>query len=185
MRNKSFWIIAIFFGLMGFAQNIGYVLLPNFLAEGRGFSQSTIGILFSVSFAGTFFFNLLIEKIKPRLGFTVLVVSTWVAVIFLWGFSNPMWVWVAFFLFGGMTTLWIVKMASVGRVVTEDVQGLAFGVAEALTFFTVSIASGMAGWLYGLTPSHGIPLLTGVIAIPVAFLGWFLYVRRVTGEPPA
>jgi predicted MFS family arabinose efflux permease len=184
VRNKIFWILAIFFGLLTIAQYIGFTLIPNYLEDTRGFSQGTIGILFSVSFMGTLGFNLIIERLRPRQGFLLLMTVSFVAFLILWGLTTSLWAWVALFLLGSISTMWIVKIASIGRVVDEDVQGLAFGVTESITFLAMSVAAWVAGILYGLRPSHEAPLIVSFVSIPLVFLMWLFFVKRVTGEPP-
>jgi MFS family permease len=184
VKNKNYLILVGFFGLLMIAQQIGYALVPNFLKEVRGFDQSGIGFLFSISFAGTFAFNIILEKVRPRKGFLLLMVFPWIAMVFIWLFASPFWVWLAFFLLGGTTAMWLIKMASVGRVVSKDIQGLAFGLVESVGFLSLSAASGVAGILYAATSAHNLPLIASVISMPLVFLLWLLYVLRTTGEPP-
>jgi len=181
---KIFWILAIFFGLLSLGYYVGFSLIPNYLEDVSGYSQGTIGMLFSVSFAGTLFFNLVIERIRPRKGFLLLIAAPLIGLLIFWGTASLWWALAAFFLFGGISTMWIIKMASIGRVVQKDIQGVAFGIAESSTFLFTSVASGLAGVLYGMTSGHEMPLLAGVISLPLVFLVWLFYVRRITGEPP-
>jgi hypothetical protein len=166
------------------AQQVGYALVPNFLEEVRGFDLGTIGALFSISFAGTFAFNLVLERVRPRTGFLVLMTSTWLAMVFLWVLVPPFWTWLAFILLGGSTAMWLIKMATIGRVVDEDVRGVAFGLAESFGFLAMSAASGIAGLLYAATPTHILPLIASATGLPLVTVVWSLYVVRTTGEPP-
>jgi hypothetical protein len=88
-----------------------------------------------------------------------------------------------FFLFGSLTTMWLIKAASSGRAVSEEQQGIAFGLIESLSFLAMSVAAGIAGVLYGLTPTHTLPLLVSTIGIPLVYVGWLLIVKPLTGEP--
>ena len=183
-KNKNFWITASFFGLLTLANYLGFTLVPNYLEDIGGLSQSAIGVLFSVSFLGTLVFNLTIERLRPRQGFLLLIVVPFLALPILWLRPASLWVWIALFLFGGISTMWIIKTAVIGRVVSESVQGLAFGVAESITLLNMSAASGMAGVLYGMTAGHELPLIAGLISIPIVLLLWLFYMRPVTGQPP-
>lgn len=183
VKNKNYLILVGFFGLLMIAQQIGYALVPNFLKDVRGFDQSGIGILFSISFAGSFVFNLILERVRPRKGFLLLMVLPWIAMVFIWLFTPPFWIWLAFFLLGGTTAMWLIKMASVGRVVSEEMQGVAFGLVESVGFLSMSAASGIAGVLYAVTSEHTLPIISSVISLPLVFLIWLMYVLRETGEP--
>jgi len=183
-KNKSYLILVGFFGLLMIAQQVGYALLPNFLKDVRGFNQGSIGILFSISFAGSFVFNIVLERVRPRKGFLLLMALPWIAMVFIWFLPPPFWVWLAFFLLGGTTAMWLIKMASVGRVVSEDMQGVAFGLVESVGFLSMSAASGIAGVLYAATSDHTLPIISSVIGLPLVFLVWLVYVLRKTGEPP-
>jgi len=183
-KNKSYLILVGFFGLLMIAQQVGYALLPNFLKDVRGFNQGSIGILFSISFAGSFVFNIVLERVRPRKGFLLLMPLPWIAMVFIWFLTPPFWVWLAFFLLGGTTAMWLIKMASVGRVVSEDMQGVAFGLVESVGFLSMSAASGIAGVLYAATSDHTLPIISSVIGLPLVFLVWLVYVLRKTGEPP-
>jgi predicted MFS family arabinose efflux permease len=174
----------VFFSLLMIAQQVGYVLLPNFLEETRGFSQSMIGLLFSVGFVGTFMFNILLVHVRPRTGFLALLLTPWLAMVLLLLLIGQIWAWLAFFFLGGVTAMWIVKAACTGRVVREEMQGLAFGLVESLGFVAISVASGLAGLLYAASEAHTLPLVTSMVSVPLVFLTWLFYVVRATGEPP-
>lgn len=183
-KNRNFWILAGFFTVLVLAQQIGYSLLPNFLGEVGSFSQAQIGILFSVSFLGAFIGNLLIARVQPRIGFIILVIGSWVGMLLVFAPTQPFLVGIAFFLFGGITTLWLIKAACSGRAVSAANQGIAFGLIESLSFLATSAAAGIAGVFYDATPSHTLPILASIIGIPLAFVGWVMIVRPLTGEPP-
>ena len=132
-------------------------LLPNFLEDVGSFSQAQIGVLFSVSFLGAFMGNNLIAHVQPRTGFLLLLVGSWVGMVFLLASIRPFLAVIAFFLFGGLTTMWLIKAACSSRAVSEEQQGIAFGLIESLGFLATSAAAGIAGVLYSLTPTHTLP----------------------------
>ena len=183
VKNRNYWILAIFFTVLVLAQQIGYSLLPNFLEEVGGFSPAQIGFLFSVSFLGAFLGNLLIASVQPRTGFILVVLASWVGMVLMLGSTRPFLAGIAFFLFGGLTTMWLIKAACSGRAVREEQQGIAFGLIESFGFLATSAAAGIAGVLYGVTPMHTLPLLVSSISIPLVFVGWLLIVQPLTGEP--
>ena len=183
-KNRNYWVLAGFFTVLVLAQQIGYSLLPNFLEDVGGFSQAQIGVLFSVSFLGAFMGNLLVARVQPRTGFIILVIASWGGMVLLLEPTQPFLAAIAFFLFGSITTMWLIKAACSGRAVRAADQGIAFGLIESFGFLATSAAAGIAGVLYEATPTHTFPVLTSIIGIPLVFVSWLIIVRPLTGEPP-
>jgi predicted MFS family arabinose efflux permease len=183
-KNKEYWVFVGFFGFLALSQQIGFTLLPNFLKDVGNFSQGTIGTLYSVSFLGTFLGNVLIARVRPRTAFLIFIAASWIGMVLLLLFKSPLAAWLAFLLFGSLTAMWLLKAAGNGRIVSAEIQGIAFGLVESITFIAMSVSSAVAGMLYGLTPGHTLPLLVSVVSIPAAFLGWLFVMRPITGEPP-
>jgi MFS family permease len=183
-NNRNYWILAGFFTVLVLVQQVGYSLMPNFLEEVARFSQAQIGVLFSVSFLGAFMGNILVARVQPRTGFIILVSASWVGMLILLAPAQLFLAGIAFFFFGGITTMWLIKAASSGRAVSAADQGIAFGLIESLGFLATSAAAGIAGVLYDATPAHSVPILASIIGIPLVFVGWLFIVRPLTGEPP-
>jgi len=182
-KNRNYWILAVFFAVLVLVQQIGYSLLPNFLEDVSGFSKAQIGVLFSVSFLGAFMGNILLARVQPRTGFMILITASWVGMLLLLAPAQLFLAAIAFFLFGSLTTMWLIKAASSGRAVSAADQGIAFGLIESLSFLAMSAAAGIAGVLYDTTPTHALPLLASTIGIPLVYVGWMLIVKPLTGEP--
>lgn len=182
-KNKKYWILAGFFAVLVLAQQIGFSLLPNFLEDVGSFSQAQIGMLFSVSFLGAFMGNILVARVQPRTGYIILVIASWVGMLLLLAPTQPFLAGIAFFLFGSLTTMWLIKAASSGRAVSSANQGIAFGLIESLSFLATSAAAGIAGVLYDATPAHTLPLIASTLGIPLVYVGWMLIVKPLTGEP--
>ena len=140
-KNKKYWILAGFFAVLVLAQQIGFSLLPNFLEDVGSFSQAQIGMLFSVSFLGAFMGNILVARVQPRTGYIILVIASWVGMLLLLAPTQPFLAGIAFFLFGSLTTMWLIKAASSGRAVSSANQGIAFGLIESLSFLATSAAA--------------------------------------------
>jgi len=182
-KNRNYWVLAGFFVALVLVQQIGYSLLPNFLEDVGGFSQAQIGVLFSVSFLGAFMGNILVARVQPRTGFIILMLTSWVGMLILLAPAQPFLAGIAFFLFGSLTTMWLIKAACSGRAIRAADQGIAFGLIESLSFLATSAAAGIAGVLYDTTPLHTLPLLASAIGIPLVYVGWMLIVKPLTGEP--
>lgn len=182
-KNRTYLVLAVFFTILVLSQQIGYSLLPNFLDEVGGFSKAQIGLLFSVSFFGAFMGNILLARVQPRTGFIILLIASWVGMVLLLTPTQPFIAAIAFFLFGSLTTMWLIRMACAGRAVSEANQGIAFGLMESLSFLATSAAAGIAGMLYEVTPKHTLPILASAIGIPLVYVGWMFIVKPLTGEP--
>jgi MFS family permease len=182
-NNRNYWILAGFFTVLVLAQQVGYSLMPNFLEEVASFSQAQIGVLFSVSFLGAFMGNILVARVQPRTGFITLVSASWVGMIIILASTQQFLAGIAFFFFGGITTMWLIKAASSGRAVSAADQGIAFGMIESLGFLATSAAAGIAGVLFDATPAHSLPIIVSAIGIPLVFTVWLIFVRPMTGEP--
>lgn len=183
-KNRNYWILAGFFAVLILTQQIGYSLLPNFLTDVGGFSQANIGAFFSISFLGAFLGNLLVARVKPRLSFIILIIASWVGMLLLLAPTQPYLPVISFFLFGSLTTMWLIKAACSSRAVSEADQGIAFGLIESMSFGATSAAAGIAGMLYASTSNHTLPILASIIGIPLVFAGWVFIVKPLTGEPP-
>ena len=127
--------------------------------------------------------NILVARVQPRTGFIILMIASWVGMLLLLAPTQPFLAGVAFFLFGSLTTMWLIKAASSGRAVRVADQGIAFGLIESLSFMAASPAAGIAGVLYDASPMHTLPILASTIGIPLVYVGWVLIVKPLTGEP--
>ena len=182
-RNRAFLLVAGYYTLLTLVLYVGYMLAPNYLEDTLGFSSGTIGILFSLFSLGTFLANILIARVKSKLAGVVLLVGVWLALLGLWGLRAVVPIGFVFIPFGGLIAFWVLKTADIGRVVQAQNQGLAFGVMESLTFIAGALASWLAGNLYELNAAHDLPLVAGLLGIPVILVLWFFLpglVKRVS-----
>ena len=125
-KNRNYWILTGFFTVLVLAQQIGFSLLPNFLEDVGSFSKAQIGVLFSVSFLGAFMGNILVARVQPRTGFIILLIASWVGMLLMFAPMQPFLAAIAFFFFGSLTTMWLIRAACSGRAVSAANQvGLA------------------------------------------------------------
>jgi DHA1 family bicyclomycin/chloramphenicol resistance-like MFS transporter len=182
-RNRAFLLVAGYYTLLTLVLYIGYTLAPNYLEDTLGFSSGTIGTLFSLFSLGTFLANILIARVKPKLAGVVLLVGVWLALLGLWGLRAVVPIGFIFIPFGGLIAVWVLKTADIERAVPAQNLGLAFGVVESLTFIAGALTSWLAGILYEMNAAHDLPLVAGLLSIPVMLVLWFLLpglVRRVS-----
>jgi predicted MFS family arabinose efflux permease len=157
---------------------VGYVLVPNYLQQVRGYTESLVGVLFSVLYMGTVAYNALTGRVSPRVGFAAVLLGPWLAMLVLWQIPSLPATCVAFALLGGISTTWPLMQASIDRVVEPDKRGMALGVIEMCTRLGAAAASATAGQLYDLSPKHDLPFQLAVAAIPLVLLIWLLLPKR-------
>jgi MFS family permease len=171
--NRSYLELALYYsGTILFLQVIN-ALLPNYLQDVRLFSLSAIGIFLSLQGAGTVTSNLLAGRASPAWNYAALVASLWVATGLLLVNGSPLGVGAAMFVMGGYFTTRTLAVAGVAQVVDESQHGLAFGTLESLFSVAMALAGQGAGLLYDRTASHALPLVAGLVGLPVIVGLWF------------
>ena len=174
LRNRPYVALAVYFAAALLALSVGYALAPTYLENARGFSPYAIGILFSLSSVGMLLFRSVIIKFEPRTSFAVLVAAAWLGLLALWQVRWTIGLGAAFVLLGAISATWVAMQASIGRAVPEPMQGLAFGLTEALYAGGTALASLLAGQLYERTPGHELPLIVGSAATLAVLMVWLV-----------
>ena len=182
-RNRTFLALAGYYTLTLVALYVGYSLAPNFLQDVRGFSLATIGLLFSIVSVGGLASNIVAGQLCPRWSFGGLLVVLWLAFLGLWQVGTLPGTVVAFFMLGGISTMWPLVTAGIGRAAGVRHQGLALGIMESLISVALAVAAWIAGYLYDLTPTHDLPLIAGLVSIPLILGVSFL--MPLDGPQPA
>jgi predicted MFS family arabinose efflux permease len=169
-QNRTFRTLVMYYMLVNVVLYVGYALAPNFLEDTRRLHLNTIGLLYSVGYAGTVVCNLLVGRLKPRWGYAALLLTTWIGLAILGGMSGPLWSGAALFLMGGIYTMRAMIMAGTGHVFDESERDMALGAMEGLSNAATAAASWLAGMLYDVTPSHNAPIIAGLAGIPLALI---------------
>lgn len=180
LRNSAFLKQVGFFTILAGVMLLAYVLMPNFFEEVRGLSLATIGSLFSIYAVGSALLNMGIGRLPLRWGVGSAMAVYWVAVFGLWQVSNIWGVRGLFLLLSGVSVIRALAAASVSKVVHPQNHALAFGLLESGYALSTAAASQMAGQLYVLTPSHQLPLMVTVVALPVMLLVWVVMKKPST-----
>jgi MFS family permease len=176
--NRRFVTLSIYFPLVLLTLYVGYVLAPTYLEGVRDYSTGAIGILFSILSLGSLGFNYVVGKAQPQVSFVVLIGAVWAGTLLVWQTGSPLLTGVAFALLGAISTMWLLAQTTFGQAVKPQQRGAALGISETLAYGAMAIAAWLAGQLYDRTPTHDLPLIVGVIAIPVALLVWFVLGRH-------
>lgn len=132
LNNRRFLTLAAYFPLVMLTLYVGHMLLPTYFEGVRGYTTSTIGLLFSILAVGSLFFNYVVGKLRPRLSFIVLVGAVWVGIFLIWRTDNSLLMGVAFFMQGALSSFWLLSQATYGQLVTPQQRGSALGITETL-----------------------------------------------------
>jgi predicted MFS family arabinose efflux permease len=176
-QNQAFIKLGLYLALTLCAVFIGYQLLPNYLREVRHYSFSLIGLLFSFMSVGNVILSLLSGRVHPRWNLLAGLGLYWAAVMIIWRGPAPVFTGIGFFLAGSLYVIRTLGLARVSEVVSEQNQGVAFGLVESVQSVALAAAAGIAGQLYGLTPDHALPFIVSLAATGGLALLWF-QVRR-------
>lgn len=172
LHNHTFVGLALYYMLAMLPVYAGFVLLPNFLQQEKGFSYAAIGILFSILPAGTVAINLLAGRMTMRWGSAMVLAAIWLALLGIWQILLPVGVGAAFFVLGGAYSLRTVAIAGLAHVVQPQDRGMAFSTLELLLTLAMAVAARVAGELYSLTASHDLPLIFALVSIPILLSAW-------------
>jgi MFS family permease len=179
LDNRRFLTLAVYYPLVLLTLYIGYALAPTYLEGVRGYSTGLIGFLFSVLSVGSLAFNYVVGKARPQVSFVALVGAVWAGTLLIWRTNSPLLTGAAFALLGAISTMWLLAQTAYGQLVRPQQRGLALGITETLGYGAIALASWLAGQLYERTPSHDLPQIVGVIAIPAALIVWLALGRLV------
>jgi predicted MFS family arabinose efflux permease len=182
-RNRPLWLLAGYYTLMLVVLYVGYALAPNYLQDVRGLSLATIGILFSILAVGEFLGTLAVGRLPPRWSTAGLLLVVWVALLGIWQVRSLVGMSAGFFLLSGVSIMWYMVNAGIGRAADPRYQALASGLMESAMAAAIAVASWLAGQLYALTPGHELPFVAGLIGIPPLVAIWFFV--PLGGSQPA
>jgi predicted MFS family arabinose efflux permease len=178
LRNPEFLALTFFFALTWLVMLAGQLLVPNFLQEVRKVDVAIIGTLYSVMSISTVAFNLSIGRLGRRWAFPVLASAVWLALLGLWQFAALGGIVASFVAMGATYTVRALASAQLEPVIGPHERGMAFSAQEMLFALANALAAGSAGLLYKSSPSHDLPLIIGVVVLPVLVAAWLIIRRR-------
>jgi len=167
LRNQRYLYFVLAYFLATFAMYLPQPLSPNFLQNQRGLGLAQIGQLYSISSLGIVAFNLLLGQLNTRMGYLTGQVAVGVFALLLWRGEQFLTYGIAFFLLGGFRLARSMATAHIRSVVSQAQMGLAFGLAESITAFSLLIAPPLAGYLYNRDPAQIYLLSLGTIGVSV------------------
>ena len=147
-----------FLGLLGiifvtlFAMYLPQPFTPSFLQNQQALSRTTIGILGSFGSLGSAVAMLALSNLKSVYGF--LISQIWLVLfvlLFIKGKTVPMF-GLAYFFVGGYRLCRVMVLAIARPLVHPQETGLAYGMIETVSSFTVILAPILAGFLYRSDP---------------------------------
>jgi len=153
-----------------FAMHLIFPLVPNYLADVRGWSTLQIGVLGSVAAVGTTLFSLLLGRVQGKRNRGLLLGQGFVwlsAGMVLWA-PGLVGVGLAFLLRGGTIACRALASARASNFLGEANQGLALGATATTVALSQVLAYSTAGLLYGILPA--LPFLAALVLIPVGMV---------------
>lgn len=153
-----------------FAMHLVFPLVPNYLADVRGWSTLQIGVLGSVAAVGTTLLSLLLGRVrgKQNRGFLLGQGLVWLSAgMVLWA-PGLIGVALAFLLRGGTMACRALTSARASNFLGEANRGLALGATATTVALSQVLAYATAGWLYGLLPA--LPFLAALAFIPAGMV---------------
>ncbi len=170
-----------FLGFLGlifitlFALYLPQPFTPSFLQNQQHFDRTTIGILGAFGSLGSALAMLLLSNLNSTLGF--LIGQAWLLVfslLFLTG-RNVVLFGLGYFFIGGYRLCRVMMLAIARPLIHPKETGLAFGMMETISSFTVILAPVLAGVLYRNNPNSvywvALALLIAVLLINTIILG--------------
>jgi MFS family permease len=179
-----------FVGLLGigllatFVMYLPQPLTSRFLANERGLSLASIGLLGSVGSLGNTVLNLVLGQLAARTGFLLSEVAVAAFALLLWRGTGLPWYALGYFLLGGYRAARSLITAQIRPLIHPAQMGLAYGLAEAGNSLAVVLAPLLAGAVYTRGPLLIYPLSLGLMGLVLGISAWGLPRRRTREEVP-
>ena len=172
LRQRSILLICLLEMATLFTLTLGVTLAPNFLQDVHGVGTGTIGVLGSISAAGSIGLFVIISRVQrfhqPLLAIALSIAAVGGSLALLVvGQSLPLYA-LSYLLRGGYTVAWSLFAAALGDIASDRFRGRAFALGEIMGGAGYAFAPFAAGWLYEIKPVT--PLIVGVImVVPLVF----------------
>ena len=111
--------------------------------------------------------NLLLGQMNARIGYLIGQVAVGIFALLLWRGNQFLTYSLAFFLLGGFRLARSLATAHIRSIVSQSNMGIAFGLAETITAFSLLIAPPLAGYLYNRDPAQIYMVSLGIIGVSV------------------
>lgn len=176
LNRKSVIGWTTFFALIMFLNVLMRPFIPTFLEDVYGFSTFLIGILGSLTFAGSALLGVLIGRVGDKLGNEVAVAIclafTTVSLMSLQLTPNFLLLVPVFFMIGATFTPWPLMNATVNSLSPENLRGRWVALSQTASMATAFFAPYIGGSLYAVSPDFpftitvlGSAILLGIILL--------------------
>ncbi|MBC8332379.1 MAG: MFS transporter [Anaerolineae bacterium] len=173
LQNRAYWAYLGIILIVFFALYLPQPLTPNFMQDIHGLSYSAVGLAGSAGSLGNVVINLVFGSLNPHLGFLIGQITMALAAFVFWQATGLPWFMLAYFLMGGYRLARAMAIAQIRTVINPVNMGLAFGITETFSSFSLILVPPIAGIIYTWQPAAIYPiaiLLTGfAILISVRF----------------
>lgn len=171
LQNKRFiGILAYSFAVM-LIMEVGVVLLPNYLSEVVGLELSTIGRMGSLASLGGAILTLTLGRLRGGGALVTVLASMAVSLVLLLIYPVGVFLVGGMFLIGSIHASTPIIEALMGRSVSAQLSGLAFGFIEFMLGVALLVGPIIAGVLYEISPHMPmIVTIVGLVALAAATL---------------
>jgi MFS transporter, DHA1 family, multidrug resistance protein len=158
--------------------NLPQPLTPNFLHDVVSLNQTTIGLLGTIGNIGNAFATLILGSLPSTFGFFLSQVMVAAFSLLLWKGQSIFAYGLGYFLLGGYRLNRVMIVTKVQTFIREKEVGLAFGILETVTGFSIILTPVLAGWIYSQNPVIVYPVGLVLICLGILANGLFFYAFR-------
>lgn len=157
LKTRKLVAVSAFFAATMFVMMMFRPFVPKFLADIYHYGDAEIGILGSISFAGSAVLGIALGRFGDKYGkkFALAILMTLcgssLALMLLTG--NFYLLALAFFFMGASYAIWSLMSAVIGPMAPEPMRAMWVSIPQTTSMFAFILASYLGGVLYGVSPS--------------------------------
>ena len=183
VNRREIVVWTVFFALIMFFNVLVRPFIPTYLEDAYGFNKFLIGILGSVTFAGTAILGILIGRFGDKFGNWVAVAVCLVFSVFsltiLQLIANFLLLIPIFFIMGITYTPWALMNAVISSLSPEHLRGRIIAVSQTASMLASFFAPYLGGTLYSV--SINLPFITTISGLAI-LLGAIFLVQKALGK---
>jgi MFS family permease len=172
LKNRKLLTLAVFFGVLMFFLMMFRYFLPKFLADVYKFNDFEVGVLGSISYAGSAGIGVLLGKLGDRssksYSLAVSIGLSTVSIVLLLVSSSFSVLAFSFILIGSSYLTWYLLGAIAGPVAPESWRARWVAVPQTVSMLASFVGPYLGGVLYSFSPKY--PFMVAAAVMPVLAL---------------
>jgi MFS family permease len=169
LKNRKLLTLAAFFGVLMFFLMMFRYFLPKFLADVYKFNDFEVGVLGSISYAGSAVIGLLLGKLGDRSNksypLAVSIILSTVSIVFLLMSNSFSVLAFSFILIGSSYLTWSLLGAIAGPTAPEQWRARWVAVPQTVSMLASFLGPYLGGVLYAFSPKY--PFMIAAAVMPV------------------